>query len=808
MFRNYFKLALRHVVKHKAYVFINISGLSIGLACSIIIALFVVHEISYDKFNLKKDRIYRLYLDGKMGETELKGAWTCSPAAAAFVDDFPEVINAVRLDKWGQTIVKYNDKSFIEDGFMLADSTFFDIFSIPLIQGNPKTVLARRHTLVLTKTTAGKIFGNTDPMGKMIKIGTDSIYYTVSGIMEDVPDKAHFTFNMLGSFITDSRANSNQWLSNNLNTYLLLEKGASIEELQKKTPEFIERHIGPEVEKFLGASLEEFLNAGNRYGFFFQGLEDIHLDTDISHDLKPSNDKRYLYTFAMVAILILIIAAINYMNLATAQSAGRAKEVGIRKVMGSNRKNLIWQFLLESLILTIISITIALVLVELLLPFFNKLIQVQLELDYLGNWFVIPGLLLLSVFISLMAGAYPAFFLSSFEPLRIMGNRDSGGRKKSSFRSILVIIQLTVSISLILGSFIVYRQINYMLNKNLGFEKEQLLVIRRTSALGNKQDVFLREVEKLPAVLKATHSTAVPGRPNNNNGYWIEGQGSKKTYLMNTNWIDTNYPDVYKLKIANGRFFSDKFTSDSMACVINESAVKQFGLENPMEVRFMRPLGTEEKWEYLKVVGVVKDFHYESLHDRIYPHIFIFKPEETKWGSITLKLNTSDIENTIDRVDKLWRSLTKNDPLIYFFLDQDFERLYKEDRRTSILIAIFSFLAIIIASLGLFGLTSFTVEQRTKEIGIRKVNGAKISHIIWLLSKEIVILVGISVLIAWPITFYIMKGWLQDFYFRINLSPIEFLLSLLVGLGITWLTIIYKAVKAATANPTDSLRYE
>jgi len=288
----------------------------------------------------------------------------------------------------------------------------------------------------------------------------------------------------------------------------------------------------------------------------------------------------------------------------------------------------------------------------------------------------------------------------------------------------------------------------------------------------------------------------------------MEGQGSEKTYLMNTNWIDTNYPDVYQHKIVDGRFFSDKFASDSLACVINESAVKQFGLDNPLEVRFMRPLDTEEKWEYLKVVGVVKDFHYESLHDRIYPHVFIFKGKETIWGSITLKLHTSDIDNTVDEVEKLWRNFTKNDPLVYFFLDQDFERLYKEDRRTATLVAIFSLLAIIIASLGLFGLTSFTAEQRTKEIGIRKVNGARISHIIWLLSKEIVILVGISVLIAWPISYYIMKGWLQDFYFRIDLSSIEFLLSLLVGLGITWLTIIYKAVKAATANPAEALRYE
>ncbi|MCK4345138.1 MAG: ABC transporter permease [Bacteroidales bacterium] len=809
MIGNFIKLAIRHMIRQRSYIFINIVGLAVGLACSILIGLFVLDEFSYDKFNEKKDRIYRCYIKGKMGETEIEGAWTCTPLGPTLVTDLPEVLDAVRINDWSETVIKYKDKSFIEDGFKQADSTFFNIFSIPLIQGDPKTALAAPHTLVMTETTARKIFGNEDPIGKMIRVGTDTTYYSVTGIVADVPDNSHFDFNILGSFITNPRANDGIWFSNSFYTYILLAENTSAERLQEKMPAVVNKYIEPQLEQFLGISLEEFLLGGNSYGYFIQPLLDIHLNQDIDHGLKPSHNKRYIYIFSLIAVLILVIAGINYMNLATARSAGRSKEVGIRKVVGSSRGLIVWQFLFESVFLTMVSLIFAVLIVELILPGFNNLLQIQVSLNYLENWYIIPGLLALGFLLAIMAGSYPAFFLSSFRPVAVLTGSLKAGTKSKLLRSILVVFQMAASVLIILGTLIVYRQINYMINKDLGFNKEQLLVIRRVDALGNQKETFLDEVRKLTGVKQASHSTAVPGHPNNNNGYWVEGQNAEKSYLMQTNWIDDYHPGTYELNIADGRFFSEDYASDSAACIINESAVRQFGFEDPFKVRFMQPADNQAtRWNYLQVIGVVKDFHYQSLHDRIYPHIFILKPESFNWGYITIRLMPGNINQTVKQVEKFWLDFSDNDPMVSFFLDEDFEELYSEDKRTGSLALVFSILAILIASLGLFGLTSFTIEQRTKEIGIRKVNGASGRTIILLLLKEIVLLVVIATLIAWAAAYIFMKGWLQNFYFRISLSPVDFLFSLLIVLAITWLTISYRSFKAAKTNPAQALKYE
>jgi len=808
MIGNYIKLALRHMVRQRSYVVINVVGLAIGLACSIIISLFVIYELGYDDYNEKKDRIWRLYLKGKLGETELEGAWTCSPAAPALKQDFPEIIDAVRLNTWGETVIKYKDRSFIEDGFMEADSTFFNIFSIPMIQGDPQTALAAPHTVVLTKNTAKRIFGNSDPVGEGIKVGTDSTFYTITGVMEDVPGNSHFKFNMLGSFVTNQRANSGIWFNNSFYTYLLFEEGASIEQLNAKIPEWLRQYIEPQMEQMLGISMEEFIQGGNNYGFYLQDLKDIHLNPDIQHGLEPSSDRRYIIIFSLVAVLILVIASINYMNLATARSAKRSREVGLRKVVGSLKRQIIWQFLFESIVITLVSLVFAILIVELCLPYFNNLINSQLSLAYVTNWYVIPGLIGLGLIISILAGSYPAFFLASFLPVAVLRGPLKSGSGGKILRSILVVVQMAVSVIIILATLIVYKQVNYMLNKDLGFNKENLMVISRAGALGEKQQTFIDEVKKLSGVEQVSHSTAVPGHPNNHNGYWMEGQSNDKSYLMQTNWSDYDYPETYQLTMTDGRFFSKNFASDSGACVINESAVRQFGLEDPFKVRFMQPGDEPQQWTYLQVIGVVKDFHYQSLHERIYPHIFILYPNRWNWGFISLRLNPGNIQNTILQTEKLWQQFSDNDPLVYFFMDKDFERLYAEEKRTGTLAFLFSVLAILIACLGLFGLTSFTAEQRTKEIGIRKANGAKGIHILQLLTKEVAVLVCIATLVAWPITYFAMKSWLQNFYFRINLSPFEFIISLLITLAIALLTISYRALKAANINPADALRYE
>lgn len=810
MIGNYIKLALRHMVKQKSYVVINVVGLAVGLACSILIALFVVHELSYDKFNIKAERISRLYIKGKLGETELEGAWTCAPAAAALKKDFPEVLDATRLNKWGETVIKYKDRSFVEDGFMEADSTFFNIFSIPLIQGDPNTALAASHTVVLTKDAAGKIFGKKDPVGEMIKVGTDSTLYRVTGVMKNVPDNSHFKFNMLGSFVSNDRSDDDIWLSNSFYTYLLLAEGTSAEKLETKLADWLVQYVEPQLEQMLGVSIEEFIQGGNSLGYYLQPLDDIHLNPDIESGLQPSNDKRYIVIFTLVAIFILVIASINYMNLATARSEKRSREVGLRKVAGSYKSQIIWQFMFESFTITIVSLIFAIIIVELCLPYFNNLIHIHLDLSYITQWYVLPGLIMLGLIISVMAGAYPAFFLASFRPVAVLSGPGSGKSGGKNLRTILVILQMTVSVIIILSTLIVFKQVSFMLNKDLGFNKEQLLVIRRASALGDNQETFINEAEKLAGVRNISHSTAVPGHPNNNNGYWMEGKGSEKSYLMQTNWSDYDFLKTYQIKLADGRFFSEDFATDSGACVINESAVKQFGIDDPFKVRFMQPGDGDDpqNWTYLKVIGIVKDYHYQSLHERIYPHIFILYPEQWNWGYISLRLSEGNTQNTVQQIEKLWQQFTDNDPLVYFFMDKDLDRLYAEEKRTGVLALLFSVLAIVIASLGLFGLTSFTAEQRTKEIGIRKVNGAKESNILWLLGKEVAVLVLIATLIAWPLTYFAMKNWLQNYHFKINLSPFEFIVSLVITLVIAWLTISYRSLKAANTNPADALRHE
>ena len=806
MFYNFLKLSLRHMIRQRSYIFINIVGLATGLACSILIALFVLHELNYDKFNEQKSEIYRMLCLGKIGDSELNGAWTCYPLGPTLTSDLPEVRNFVRFEKWGETIVKYEEKSFIEDGIMFADSSFFDIFSIPLISGDPKTVLSAPRNIVLTRTAAKKYFGNKDPIGNMLKISTDSVLYSVTGVMEDVPENAHFEFNILVSFVTNSNANDGFWVSNNPDTYILVNKGTNPDELQKKISEVVLKNMGAQLESLLGISIDDFTNAGNSYGYFLQPLLDIHLDTSIDSSHKPASDKKTIFIFIMIAILILLIAGINYMNLSTARSTSRAKEVGIRKVVGSTKRSLIFQFLLESMVLTFLSLIVGVLIIELCISFFSNLIHIQLSVDYLA-WYTIPGLILLAIIMGFLSGTYPAFFLASFKPVVVLTGSLQRGTKSRILRGILVVFQMTVSIFIILGTLIVYSQVRYMTNKDLGFNKENLLVIRRASALQEQQKTFIDEAKKIPGIKNISHSTATPGHTNNYNGYWIEGESTENSYLMQTFQVDDKFAETYEIELVEGRFFSEDFASDSMACLINESAVNQFGLEAPYDFRFKKPTDNEGNMAFLNVLGVVKNFHFHTLHDRILPAILIMKPEDTRWGYISIRLSAENINQTVSRIEQLWREFSDNDPMLSFFMDEDFDNQYQEDRRTGVLSMIFSFLAILIASLGLYGLASFTAEQRTREIGIRKVNGASSSIILRLLSKEIIILVGISTLIAWPMGYIVMKAWLQNFNFSIPWSPAPYLLSLGIVLVVAWLSISYQAIKASRINPAQALKY-
>lgn len=808
MFKNYIKTALRNISRQKGYVVINIFGLAIGVASSMLIAIYIFSELSYDKHHENKDRIYRVLLDGKINNQEILGAWTPSPMAFTLKEEFPEIEEAVRIDTWDETVVKYEDKSFVESAFIQADSTFFNVFTAPLIKGNPKTALAKPHTVVLSESTAQKIFGEETAIGKTIKIGTYEEYHEVTGIMKDMPKTSHFDCNMVGSFISSARAEQGNWLSNNLATYLLLSPNTSKENVEDKIPELVKENAGPILQEYMGISFDEFIDKGNRYAYQLQPLLDIHLNPSIESDMKTPNDKKYIYIFSVICFFLIVIAAINYMNLSTARASTRAKEVGLRKVVGSSKKMLIKQFMVESLIMSFIAVIIAMILVNLALPYFNNLIKTELTLNYLEDWHFIPALVITALVVGLLAGSYPAFYLSSFKPTTVLSGELKSGTKNKKIRSTLVVSQFIISAALILATIVISKQTNYMLSKDLGFDKDRLLVLRRISAIGDKIETFKNEINKIPGVIKSTHSTMVPGHTNNNNAYQIQSQPKGETYVFETNYADEDFAEVYGIKMAQGRFFSKENSSDKNVCVVNETAIKDYPIKDPFNESIMSAHNSAEELTPLKIVGIVNDFHIKSLHKSISPYIIVPKPEDTQWGYFSIKLDADNIPQAMNEIEKTWKEFSNNDPMLYFFMDNEYASLYEEEQRTSMLSVGFAILTILIASLGLFGLTSYMTEQRTKEIGIRKAMGASVSRVVVIIANETVKLTVIAIIISYPVAYYFLHNWLNNYPYRISLNPVDFIFTLLIIITIAFITISYQTIKTARKNPAYSLRYE
>lgn len=806
MFNNLIKHSLRSFKRQRAYIIINVIGLSIGITCSLLIALYVINEASYDKFNTKKDRIFRLVLNGKIGGQEVTLASASAIIGPTLVKEFPEVEDFLRMTKIGPTVVEYNNQVFTEEHLVEADSSFFNFFSIPVIKGDPENLLNAPHKAVLSESTARRIFGNENPIDKILKISTDTVRYTVSGVMADVPGNSHFEANIISSFMTDPRSENQIWIYNNLSAYLLLKPNTRYTAVDEKIPSLLIKYVGPEVQRFMGISLSDFEAQGNRYRYYLQKLPDIHLDPSVKQEFKEASDPKYLKIFGCIAILIILIASINFMNLSTAQASRRLKEVGIKKIGGSTKGMLITQFLSESFILSFISLILALIFIKITLPYFNNLLGLKLELKLLTDFYTIPVLILFCLIVSLLSGGYPAFFLSSFSPNEILKKNVQKGRHNGNLRRILVVFQFAVSILLIIGTIIIFRQIKYMLKKDVGFNKEQLIVINRAGALDKKVISFKDAIKAIPGVINIASSTSVPGRNNHLFSFTMEGR-KDESFLMQANWIDKDYLETYGITVVKGRSFNETFTTDKEACLINESAVKEFGITELENARFRVP-GELIANAYKPVIGVVKDFCFESMRNRISPYIFCFKTDEMMGEYLTVKLSSQNYQKTINDIDRTWKAFVPNNPLQYYFLDADFELMYKKEKQNAQMALIFSILAIFIAALGLFGLTSFTVEQRTKEIGVRKAMGSSVSGIFVVISQEIIILVSISALIAWPLIYYIAQRWLENFYYRINLGVFSFAAGLVIALGIAIATISCRIMRAATVNPAQSLKYE
>jgi putative ABC transport system permease protein len=605
--------------------------------------------------------------------------------------------------------------------------------------------------------------------------------------------------------MTNPRSKDPGWMNNSFSLYLLLTPNSSYTTVDTKFTDLIIKYVGPEIQRYTGSTIEEFLNKGNVYRFFLQNLTDIHLDNTVSGGFKAPSDPKYLIIFGTIAILIIVIAAINFMNLATAQASRRSKEVGIKKLGGSTRGMLISQFLTESYILAFVSMIFALVMIKLSLPYFNNLLGTRLVLTLFEPWYTIPALLLFTVVVGIMSGSYPAFFLSSLNPYEVLKGNARTGVGIGRLRRILVVFQFAVSILLIVGTLIMNQQIKYMLNKDVGFNRDQLIVIEEAHIVGNRMKSFKESVKNIPGVINAASSTALPGRTNNNNGYLIEGR-KDETFLMTTSWVDYDFIDTYGMNLQSGRDFNESFTTDQQACIINESAVKNFNITDLEKTRILRP--EDNGPETYPIIGVVKNFNFESLRNPIEPYIFLLQNERRYWGYISVRLSQGNYSTTISAIEKIWKEYSSNSPLQYYFLDADFENMYRQEKQNSSMAMIFSLLAIFIAALGLFGLTSYSVEQKTKEIGVRKAMGSSITGIYIEISKEIVLLVSISALIAWPIIYYYAGNWLENFYYRINLGFFSFIAGLTIALSIALLTISYRVIKAARVNPARSLKYE
>jgi putative ABC transport system permease protein len=664
MFNQLFRYTLRSFKRQRAYIIINILGLSTGIACSLLIAIFVINEAYYDRYNTKKERIFRVILDGKIGGQDITQASTAAVIGPTMMQEFPEIEDFLRINGWGPTIVNYNNQTFLEEHMVEADSSFFNFFSIKLLKGNPNNLLNAPHKAVLSESTAKKIFGSENPIDKTLKIGSDPIRFTISGIMADIPGNSHFEANIITSVMTYTESSSNpSWLSNHLSTYLLLKPNSDHKALEKKFPGFVQKYLGSEIQQYLGLSLNDFFAQGNRYGYFLQNLTDIHLDPSIQQQFKEASDPKYLTIFGSIAILIILIAAVNFMNLSTAQSSKRAKEVGIKKIGGSTNAMLVFQFLFESFILTFISLLLALVFIIVSLPWFNNLLGESLALNLFTGWYTMPVLVIFSLVVGFLAGGYPAFYLSSFNPYEVLKGSMKNSMSNGWFRRILVVFQFSVSILLIVGTLIMYRQIKYMLNKDAGFNKEQLLVINRARALGSQVASFKNAVREIPGVKNIASSTAVPGRNNNNIGYMMEGS-NEESFLIQTNWIDYDFLEVYGMTLASGRTFNELFSTDREACLVNEATVKNFGIADIEKTRFMQPADSG-RMNYLPVIGVVKNFNFESLHSPVGPYIFRYKNDDFLWGYLTVKISTKDYPETITELGNVWKQFTSDDELQY-----------------------------------------------------------------------------------------------------------------------------------------------
>ena len=811
MFKNHLKIAWRSLKKQPFITFLNTFGLAIGIAGCLLISLYIYDELSYDTMFADANRIHRVHADIKFGGEDRKFAVTPAPLAEAVQNDFSEVELAMRFRTQGSMLLRKADSesNIKELQSTFVDSTFFEMFGLDLLVGDKKTALKSPNTVVLTKSAAEKHFGLNDAIGQtMILDNNDS--FSVTGVIADFPQNSflrdHSVFMAMSGY-DDSRIVN--WGSNNYQTYIKLIPSANIEDIQQPLRGFLGKYVIPGVQQFMpGITEEQFKAAGNHLIYSTMPMTDIHLRSDRVAEISGNNDLQSIYILSFIAIFLLVLACVNFMNLSTAHSLKRAKEVGIRKTLGSNRGELIRQFLIESGLVSLASLVFAVILAIILLPLFNDLADKDISMPYTNPFFWLI-LLASGIVLGLLSGSYPAFFMSKFIPVKVLKGTSSNSIGGGNIRNALVIFQFAISVFLIIGTLVVYKQLDYIQNKDLGFSKDQVLIVNDVFSLDNKAASFKEEVKKLSYVKNATLSSFFPTPSGRSDSVFApeEGLTDQENALSMQRWgVDFDYVSTMEFEIIAGRDFNRDFKNDSTSIIINESAVSVIGI-SPQEAigkRYTPDFGDENP-EYFTIIGVVKDFHFSpfraeieslSLHlsDRAY--------------ALAIKLEAGNFSNVIAGVENIWNQVAPGQPFDYYFMEDSFNDTYQSEQRLGRIFFIFTALSILIACLGLFGLAAFNAEKRTKEIGIRKVMGASVSQISYRLSVDFLKLVGIAILVSLPLGWFAMNKWLEDFSYRIEIGIWVFVVAAFLAVAISILTVSYQSIKAAIANPVKSLRTE
>jgi putative ABC transport system permease protein len=818
MLTNFLLVASRNLVKQRIYTLINILGLAVSITACLLIMLYVRHETSYDSFVPEGDRVYKLGLERKYPNHSTFYSAVPDGYAGAMRRDFPEVEATLHLlgpnneVPFTYEVPGLDARTLEEDNVYFADSTFLAFFPVQLTKGDPATALAVPNQLIISRAVAERFFGTEEPLNKTLKANFGE--FKVTGVFDKWPENSHLNFEMMASFNSSLFFNRENYISFNSHTYVKLKPGADAKALESKFPGMVDQYASAQIERELRQSWEDYKKAGNGYRYFLQPLTSIHLDpTNLEFTTTPSGNSRYVLGLSLIAVLILVIACINFMNLATARSASRAREVGMRKVMGSVKGQLITQFLLESIILAVVSTFVAIAAAYLLLPAFNVLVEKNLQ-------FVIDATMVITLtgfalVVGALAGIYPAFVLSSFNPVEVMKGSFSRSSSGLLLRNGLVVFQFMISVFLIVATLVVGKQMSFMQHKDLGFNKESVLMVDQAFQLQQSTEPFLDKVRAIPEVVSAARTSARVGNRDDVFGQMFQPAGSNEVLTVKSMIIDDDFGPAIGFSLKEGRFFSRE-TSDSLNILLNETAVKTLGLKDPVGQRLTNSdlfRGNEnlQKERIFTVVGVVSNFHFQSLRDEITP-LVIFNYEifnrNPNSNFIAVRVKEGKHQEAINQLEALWKELVPSRPFKYEFLEDNLSQGYAQERQSGQVFRVFSGLAIVIACVGLFGLSAFTAGQRTKEIGIRKVLGASVPGVVLLLSKDFTKLVLIALVLAIPIAWYLMDSWLNGFAYRISMGAESFLIAGMVSLAIAWLTVSYQSIKAAIVNPVNSLRRE